>query len=106
MTSLTNGRQLCGMSHPVSRNARVDIQNCKQDYAKLHLLYLQAPWVSFLDVFVSIADVLVFGVSSLIILCSACIFLAGVIVLKRFELSTVNVLVQKCFQLNNCLSAL
>ena len=30
------------------------------------------------------SDVLVFGVSSLIILCSACIFLAGVIVLKRY----------------------
>ena len=35
----------------------------------------------------NVSDVLVFGVSSLIILCSACIFLAGVIVLKRFELS-------------------
>ena len=30
-----------------------------------------------------LVDVLVFGVSSLIILCSACIFLAGVIILKR-----------------------
>ena len=30
------------------------------------------------------SDVFVFGVSSLIILCSACIFLAGVIILKRY----------------------
>ena len=33
------------------------------------------------------SDVFVFGVSSLIILCSACIFLAGVIVLKRYDFS-------------------
>ena len=32
---------------------------------------------------VRLSDVFVFGVSSLIILCSACIFLAGVIILKR-----------------------